>query len=241
MKMFVTDYDDTLYLNDDDIKKNIKRLKELQKNNFIIVISTGRSYPSIKNQINIHQIPYDYVACADGSIIYDNNGQIIDMFKMKKDIIPVIQNFYQDLNYEEIQFSYPEGYSNLLQDSKVILGINICLSNENYTDQLEKNFLKLKKKYPQYNYLAYTHPHFSYLCVKPIDVSKSYAIKVLSDKLRINEKDIYVIGDSSNDVEMLNDYHGVGMKNSCKEVLNIVHKTYKTVTDYINDILKEKH
>ena len=98
MKMFVTDYDETLYLNDVDIKKNIKKLKELQKNNYIIVISTGRSYPSIKNQINNFKIPYDYVSCADGSIVYDNNENIIHLSIMNKEIIPIIQNFYKKVN-----------------------------------------------------------------------------------------------------------------------------------------------
>ncbi len=237
MKLFVTDYDNTLYLNDFDIKKNIKSLKALQKRDFIILISTGRSYPSIKNQIDNYKIPYDYISCADGSIIYDNKGNIIDMFIMDNDIIDAIQNFYKNLPFEEIQFSYKEGYSNILIDINNLLGINICLSNDNYNKTLKEQFLKLKKIYPNYNYLVYTHTHFSYLCVKPINVSKSYSTAILSKKLNIDKKDIYIIGDSSNDLEMIRDYNGVGMINSCQEILKIVHKTYSCVSDYIKDIL----
>ena len=51
---FVTDYDETLFVNEKDLKENIKMFRKLQENNTKIVIATGRSYPSIKNQIDIY-------------------------------------------------------------------------------------------------------------------------------------------------------------------------------------------
>lgn len=239
MKLFITDYDDTLYRNDDEINENIEKLKELQKNNFLIIISTGRSYPSIKMKVNEYQIPYDYLSCADGSIIYDNHGNIVKQFTINNEIIPVMKNFYQNLNYEEIQFSYPRGYQNLPDNTNDLLGINICFSNDNYNQKMEKEFLALEKSYLNYSFLAYAHPHYSYLCVKPKNVSKSYAISYLKEKWHIRMSDIYVIGDSSNDLEMIKDFHGVGMNNACQEILNIAKKTYNSVSEFIKDILKE--
>jgi len=237
MKLFVTDYDDTLYNGDLIINKNINKLKELQQNNFKVVISTGRSYPSILNQVNKYNIPYDYISCCDGSIIYDDKGRIIDAFYLSKEIIKPFINFYQNLNYEEIQFSYKEGYSNILKDDN-LLGINIVLATDNYKEEIIKDFLKLKNMYPEFNFLPYRHPNFSYLCVKPKNVSKSFAIKRLKERLNINDNDIYVIGDADNDFEMIRDYHGVGMKTSCDSVKEIANKLYNEVYDYINDILK---
>ena len=80
MKLFVTDYDGTLYTEESSMKKNISALKKLQKNEFLVIISTGRSYISIKNQIETYNIPYDYVTCADGSITYDKSGKIINIY-----------------------------------------------------------------------------------------------------------------------------------------------------------------
>lgn len=237
MKLFVTDYDDTLYNGDLIINKNINKLIKLQQNNFKIVISTGRSYPSILNQVNKYNIPFDYLSCCDGSIIYDNEGKIIDAFYLNKEIVKPLEEFYQNLNYEEIQFSYKEGYSNILKDGN-LLGINIVLSTENYNKKIVNDFLRIKNKYQNFNFLPYQHPNFSYLCVKPLNVSKSYAIKALKEKLNIKDNDIYVIGDADNDFEMIRDYHGVGMKTSCDSVKKIANKLYDQVYDYINDILK---
>lgn len=240
MKLFITDYDGTLYIDDSKIKENNKKLKKLQGNDFKIIISTGRSYPSIKNQVDIHNIPYDYLSCADGSIIYDKDGNILKLYCMNADIIKPFQDFYKNLNYEEIQFSYPEGYSNLLHDdNSKLLGINICLSTINYTKEIVNDFLDMSKKYPNYNFLNYMHPNFSYLCIKPRGVTKSSTIKYLMEKLDVINKDVYVIGDSYNDYEMIRDYNGVAMNTSCQEVLDIAKKKYKSVSDYIIDILKE--
>jgi len=240
MKLFITDYDGTLYNNDTELKENIIMIKKLQKMDFKIVISTGRSYPSIKNQVDIHNIPYDYLSCADGSVIYDNKGDMLAMFPMDNKIIKPFQEFYKDLNYEEIQHVYPEGYSNILKDdNSELLGINICMSTINYTEELVNKFIKMSKNYPEYNFLNYMHPNYSYLCIKPKGITKSSAINYLINKDNVLIKNTYVIGDSYNDYEMIRDYDGVCMKTSCNEVLKISKKSYKTVRDYIIDIIKK--
>ena len=67
MKLFVTDYDNTLYIDEESMKLNIQKLNELKKQDYIIVISTGRSISSIKEKILEYNIPFDYINCADGS------------------------------------------------------------------------------------------------------------------------------------------------------------------------------
>ena len=237
MKLFITDYDGTLYTSEESLKRNILKLKELQEQGFIVVISTGRSYPSIKEQTKLYNIPYDYLTCADGSVTYDNQGNLVNCFKIDKDIIKPFMNYYRDLNYEEIQFSYADGYSNCYDETKELLGINICISTRLFTEKLVKSFYKLKKKYKEFNYLAYSHPNYSYLCVKPKGISKSSAVTFLSNELNIKKSDIYLIGDSSNDLEMLQDFKGVCMTNSYPDILRNIKKRYNEVSDYIDDIL----
>ena len=240
MKLFVTDYDGTFFIDNVSINENIKMLKKLHENDFKIMISTGRSYPSIKNQMNIYNIPYDYLSCADGSILYDNNDNILEMYLMDNKIIQPFKDFYQNLNYEEIQFSYPTGYSNILSNNdNRLLGINVCISTLNYTKEIVDSFLEMKIKYPKYHFLNYMHPNFSYLCIKPDGIDKSSTITYLKNKYNIKLENIYVIGDSYNDYEMIKKYYGSCMDTSCNDVLNIAKKKYHSVSDYIKDILKE--
>ena len=87
MKLFVTDYDGTLFVNEKQIKNTVKKLKKLREKDFIIAIATGRSITSITNQTIIYNIPYDYIICADGSVTYDNKGKVIQKFCIDKTII----------------------------------------------------------------------------------------------------------------------------------------------------------
>ena len=238
MKLFVADYDGTLYTENDSMKKNIQAIKKLKRNGFLFVISTGRSYVSIKNQINMYNIPYDYVTCADGSITYDKSGKIVNMFPLDRDIIEAFEKFYSELSYEEIQFSYPEGYENSLKTSDNLLGINVCINSSLYNKKIVKDFYKLKNRFPKYNYLAYEHPNYSYLCIKPKNISKSYSIRELQKTLDIKNQDIYVIGDSSNDYEMIKDFKGVCMTNSYPDIIKLSKKRYIEVYEYIDEILK---
>ena len=241
-KIFITDYDGTLFTNEESLKENIKWLKKLQKIGFLINISTGRSYPSIKEQINLYQIPCDLITCADGSITFDSEGYLIKCFPIDNNIIEPFAKFYQNLDYDEIQFSYPEGYLNTLSETNNnLLGINVCINTRNYNKRLVKSFYKMKKKMPNYNYLAYSHPNYSYLCVKPVDISKSFAASYLQKLYDIKKEDIYVIGDSSNDLELIHDFNGACMTSSYDDILKICKKRYNEVSDYINEILKEKN
>lgn len=238
MKLFVTDYDGTLYKDDESLEKNIEAFNKLHELGIKIMISTGRSFSSIKNQVTIYNIPYDFLSCADGSILYDNNDNIVAMNKIDKKIVKPFQDFYQDLEYEEIQFSYPRCYSNIINnDDDNLLGINVCMMTEKYTEDIVHKFLEMSKDYPEYNFLNYMHPNYSYLCIKPISIDKSSTITYLKNKYDIKEENIYVIGDSANDVEMIRDYHGCGMTSSRKEILKIVDKTYDNVYEYIEDII----
>ena len=240
MKLFVTDYDGTLFVDDTDFKKNIMMLKKLQQHGFKIMISTGRSFPSIKNQVIINNIPYDYLSCADGSIIYDKDDNILKMFIMDQELVLPFQMFYQKLDYKEIQFSYPEGYySSLIDDNNNLLGINVCIENIKYTKPMVNEFLSIKKKYHKYNFLDYMHTNLSYLCIKPYGITKSSTVDYLLNELKLNKKDIYIIGDSDNDYEMIKKYHGVCIENSCDEILKIAKAKYINVSNYIEAILKE--
>lgn len=241
MKLFVTDYDGTLYKDETSLKENIIKFKELQKQNIKIIISTGRSFPSIKNQVDLYHIPYDYLSCADGSILYDKDDNILIMFKMNDSIVKPFQTFYQNLNFEEIQFVYKEGYSNILNTNNELLGINVCLSTENYNQRIVDDFLKLSNNYPNYNFLNYRHPNFSYLCIKPKGINKASTIDYLVNRFKIKNNNIYVIGDSYNDYEMIKKYNGVCMESSCDEILAICPKKYFKVANYIDAILKENN
>ena len=239
MKLFVTDYDNTLFIDEINLKINKKKLKELHKLGFIINISTGRSFESIKNQVLKYNIYYDYLTCCDGSIIYDNNDKLINFYEMDHYIIDEILKLKDKTKYEEIQLSYPLKYKNEYNRNDKIAGINIVVKEEFLNNDFINEFNNLKRKYPNYGFYIYDHNEYHYFCVKKDNVTKAKGINYLKELLNINEKDIYVIGDSLNDLEMIKKYNGVSIISGCKEIIELSKKSYHHVYEYIDDIIKE--
>ncbi|MBD9149351.1 MAG: hypothetical protein EGQ14_00750, partial [Spirochaetia bacterium] len=77
-KLLVSDYDGT-FKNDKDgsIKANIDEVSKFMSNGNIFTLASARSYNSLIRQVNRYNIPYDYLICNNGGVVYDKNGNII--------------------------------------------------------------------------------------------------------------------------------------------------------------------
>ena len=161
---------------------------------------------------------------------------------MEKDIIKEIPNLIKNVTYEEIQYSYDTGYENYLDLTRNISSINLVIFEKYLTKELRDKWEDLKKRFPNYNYLNYknfysvTQSYIYYLCIKNKDVSKSKGIEFLANYLNIDKDDIYVIGDSDNDYEMIYDYHGVCVENATDSIKKISKHIYKKISDYLKEL-----
>ena len=118
-KLLVSDYDLTLKLiydfdNDFLMRANVEAIKKLMDSGNIFMLNTGRDHNSIKKEINANKIPYNYLACNDGTILLDENDRLIHYYDI--DI--------RDYDYELL-------YNLLKKDGihpHVVLG-GICVKN----------------------------------------------------------------------------------------------------------------
>lgn len=70
--------------------------------------------------------------------------------------------------------------------------------------------------------------------------NKSYAIELLSKKLKISKKNVYTIGDGYSDITMVKDYNGYCMENSVQELLKYCQNNkVRSVSELINKIYFE--
>jgi len=88
MKLLVSDYDRTLKINYDFkpdiiIQFNLTAIKRFMDEGNLFMLNTGRDYNSIEEEIFINQIPYNYLACNDGTLLMNGNNDIIKMFDLE--------------------------------------------------------------------------------------------------------------------------------------------------------------
>lgn len=237
MKLLVSDFDSSFYTDDVNILKNVLELNKF-KNNNLFMLSSGRSFNSLKKMCLKYNISYDYLSCADGSILYDKDDKIVVKYNLNESILTKFLSLKDLVNFLEIQYSYPDDYYNKYLNNDII-GCNIVVENNNITDEFVNKYNELKEKFKNYDFLVYDHTGITYFCLKNKGINKSTTIKYLEDLLNLDKNNIYTVGDSENDYYMLKNYNGyyIGIVND--RIKNVCIKSYNQVYELLAELEKE--
>ncbi len=230
MNLLVSDYDQTLSMDDITFRINLKKLEEFRKKGNIFMLSTGRDYSSIKSEIKRWHIPYDYVSCGDGTSLYDCDGKTLIHYHLNK----------HDLSYSS--------YLKLKYNFKInIIDINSGIDkfpDHRIIEVKDMNFRDTILEIEEYlkQYLQYSNYIIKYnlIYLIPKDINKSATIKFLEDKLKLSKSNIFTIGDHDNDYEMIRDYNGFTMLWGTKKAKECALKQYFLASQLISDIEKNR-
>ncbi len=232
-KILVSDYDQTFYLNDEDIKSNIKEVNKFRKKGNIFIIATGRSYLDFQKKVDIYNFKYDYVILNHGATILDKTNNVIANFTIEPKILNKIK---EDLQLDKTISSF---CCSKLESRVDFTHDNITKINAKYKEVKDAlNIDKIiKNKYKDYiNSFYVTEDSLEIISNK---TNKSIAINILLEKLNINKDNVYTIGDGYSDIEMVKNYNGYAMINSVRELKKIAIKEYESVADLIYEILNK--
>lgn len=224
MKILASDFDKTIYISDEAaLKRNILSTHNFLKKGNIFIIITGRSYFDIKPLLTKHNIKYSYLICEDGAKIYNNLDYAINTINLSKtkveeiiNIIPQKQKYYLD-----------DGY-NYTTNTSDCVKIAIPYQEKSSVKTL---LTSLSTIHDIYYYLSK-----EYINITAKDANKKEALQILLNLEQFNEKDLYVIGDDINDLEMLKSYQGILMTDHNQELDNLNLPTYKYLYEYIEEL-----
>ena len=230
-KILVSDYDQTFYLNDEDIKINKKAVDKFRKDGNIFIIATGRSYLDFNNEVDIYSFKYDYVIINHGATILDKNDNVIANFSINSN---VINNIKGDLQLEKSI----RGFCCSKLESRVDFEHDdLTKINVRYNKKEEAMAINeiINSKYQTYINSYYVSKNS--LEIISSKTNKSNAINLLLDRLNILQENVYTIGDGYSDIEMIKDFNGYAMVNSVDELKKIAKKECKSVAEFINEII----
>ena len=223
MKVLISDFDDTLYVDDINIlKKNIDICNKFMKEN-IFIIATGRNYNSIYKIIKKYNIKYNFLILLDGALVLDKDNNILDKTNLDIDIINKCINILKENN---INYYLDDGFiktDNFKEVLKIVIPKEL---NEN------KNIIDLFKNIDIFIYESSKHYN-----IVGSNVNKIYSIKKLLETKLINNN-IYTIGDNENDYLMLKEYNSAIMKNHHKKIDELNLETYDNLYTYILELEK---
>ncbi len=167
------------------------------------------------------------------SIVAKDNGRVSGFFK----IFYALWYFFQ-FKYREEYVINTEKFNKELDSGeiyKVMIFFGLGRKKEKITKDINK---QLREKYPQFEF-SWTSKLNELTALK---CTKGDGLEYYCDKLGIDKDNVYVVGDSGNDITMFNKFHkhSYAMKHANKSVKkyasNIISRVYKLR----NILLKEE-
>ncbi len=246
-KVLVTDIDGTLIYYDERDKQNSEAIRKFRKDKNLVIACTGRSLQSVAELEEENYIKFDYYILLNGAMIADADKKIVYHKKIEKSCVNEIINMLKD---ERLNISINNGfeYYIVFGDGENMYRVPERLS----ISQVEKedvsailvHYKKLDGRYEelldglvdkinnQYGHQVVAYRNNKYVDIVPVSCSKGGAVNKIETQLNICEKEIYTIGDSNNDISMINNkYKSFTFNSSSLEI--------KSKADYlINDFME---
>ena len=230
-KLLASDFDNTLFVNENDILDNIDAIKKFMANGNIFVICTGRSYIDISKMVMKYNIPYNYLICNDGGTIFNNIGKLLYKKDIPLNIVQGIMEFINKNNLNEITF-VDTGFD---YQKEIAEEVNAIIIRE--IDKIQSNNV-LNTLTSMYSEI---HGYISdnWINITEKTVTKANGINWLINHLNFPRENVYTIGDTINDISMVKEYNGACMINCTPDLQAICTKEFKSVKDYINYIVND--
>lgn len=229
MKVLFSDFDNTIFfLNDENTtKKNVESIKDFINQGNMFCLITGRTYTDIKNELIKLDLPYTYLICGDGALIFDNLDYCLQRTTLDRGVAA-----------RTVEILKENGYDPYLEDGyNITTNLDDCIKvSANYIkdkNDAERVVELINDELMVYAYASRVHINVN----NPIN-NKRDAIKNIIKLTNIPTKDIYVIGDSINDYEMLEAYNSAVVKKHNTSLDRLRLKEYETVSDYIKELSK---
>ncbi len=227
MKLLVTDYDNTFHISDENMKENVEASKVFMHDN-LFVIATGRNYDSFKQQEKMYDMKYNYLITNNGATII-KGGSIIYNEQLDNDIKTSILN---DVDFNKIENMVCCNGKDEVPSTNKLSKLYFKFYN---CDEAKRVYDLIKSKYDVNVFLFDEVPSMDIVSKK---VGKEKAIEYIANIENI--KDIYVIGDSANDYEMIKKYHGYCSIIAKDQIKQIAKKEYCRVSDLIYEVMEDK-
>lgn len=262
MKLLASDLDGTLVVgNELRNDKDLNFINKLKKQGYKLIISTGRSYDMVIPLMEKYNIEYDYLLLCNGSLIMNRaHEKVFDEWICNKISNELINDYYNDET-----LIYVDNFKNSifidnpnLDKSKISDMMNFftkrinveeaSLSKDDYKiisfSPIDKDQIKAEKiknevieKYGEY-VEAYRNQFF--VDIVPKGCSKGIALKRILEVENVSKDNLFVVGDSFNDVSMFNITHNsYTFKDSEDKVKEVANNHVDYVYEVIEDLLSK--
>lgn len=251
MKLAFSDFDGTLCIDGVVPEENLRAIRLWQAAGHRFGIATGRGYTAILPEIERHQIPIDFLVCANGSAVYTQDGRLLMASAMPKEAVRAFLHSPHATQYtggwlffttdqacarNGAQMLPPE-YFRMLTDLDEAAELPHLL-------QIGMEFPSQEETIAAFAAMDADFPHTfagninrRFLDINVYGTSKDNGILHLAGLLDVDEKNIFTIGDDRNDLPMIRRFgaHGCCVRRAQSAIHEAAGRVYDSVGDMLMD------
>lgn len=183
----------------------------------LVCIATGRHFNAIHKTLIEKNVKFNYLCTNNGAELYDSNYNLLFCLPIDKNDLKILMN----LDYK-VFLRNP-------YNSKLISSANLYFDNF-------KNFEQIKQYLD--DYLTKSFIEYKYPKIKIINknCNKLNTIKIIQDLEKIDNNNIYTIGDDLNDIKMITHYNGYSLITANENTRMVASKLYTELNQLIEEI-----
>lgn len=247
MKILATDYDGTLRHHDGISEKDRAAIIAWRNNGNLFGIVTGRGC-DMPNIVAEDGIDVDFIIAYNGADIYDSRGSIIKRFlgntERLYELLPLILRKSGD--WAEIvtpDREYLVTYNNESPNSRNSSDTWVnqeCIREVKQFIQIyslygseEETLAIAKQLNDRYGDVVSALVNVKWLNATPSGVNKATGVQEYSKLMSVANENIYTIGDSYNDWDMIKAFNGFTVENGADGIKKIARAVYRGVWELI--------
>lgn len=259
MKLLASDFDGTFFLGIENKKllmKNIEAASRFQRDNAFAIVS-GRDAASILHHFKNTGFKTDYLACYNGARILDSKGNVLYSDPLKIDFDRLIKAAADEKALNISIMSLTKVYHRCfhfrmknwlflkrlfkVSDRKCVKRLE-DLDDTVYmcsvSCQSEKDALDLTQKLEALKLGCSIYTNCTYIDIVGKNASKKHAVEIIGEHAQSDE--VYVIGDSYNDLGMIKHFHSFTLDSANTEIQKAADHVVESVSAAVDYILEQQ-
>lgn len=228
-----SDFDNTLYSHGDEMgfEQNLEKIREFRRKGNLFCIATGRSQASLGRAWSDYEDYLDYGIFDNGAVCLDQFGEILFQETIALTVVEEIARKIMDKFGDDVQLVFyhdakewrePGNDTTKVRcwtkDLAVLRAIHEKVSPE-YSGEV-KSFIARTAVMSSVGWIKDPEEYISFVDIMSVRAGKYNAVKRLCEKF--SDEKIVMVGDDTNDLEMIRGFDGYAMQNSMPEVLEAV-------------------
>lgn len=225
--LIISDYDGTIKQKENRIEmlESLKFIKMLIEHKIGFAISTGRLFESMKNEIGNLNIPFNFLSCANGNILFDKFFNLLWKTKVNPTIIQELKPFYKYILYIDSLDEFGMDTTNDIVEYVIHITEDKEIRREIIDFLLSSN---------EFDYCTDGENKFK---IHIFNLSnKIKTIEILQRQLNIPTNNIYTIGDGPNDLDMIRKYNGFIIGDELTLDTSCALKKYESFCSFAKDM-----